>query len=355
MSKPFEIFFIDSEEALAEVKRLAPDVREYDTALIESIPESDRKNFPWLRDIDPMAFHVYCGEAVSRYRDLIGSVWIRIDLEEELSPNRPAGHTVIRDGKAVIVRDDAFMNHISDRSWAKNRKIGDGACCAPSKMVFMADAGWACHGADRQQWFAVRSKRGPSLTPGLFDKQRGELLEWKRTKDALSTRKVTMIACVDREYGLGKDGKLLFSLPEDMAHFKQTTMGHDIIMGRKTFESIGKPLPGRQNYVISSDPNFEPAGVTVIRSYSELGDTDKELYVIGGSQVYHDLLPFTDAVWLTVVDAAREADAFFPHHFKWNRNYTSTERKQSSVLGDDGKPLEYWFNYWSKENVNGTL
>lgn len=343
-----EIFFVDGEEALAEVKRLVPEVQEFDAAILALLSDEEREEILRVRNIDYLAFGGILNKLIFRNIRRLGSVWVRIDVEDELPIDfRKSGRVEIVDGELNITEEDAFLVRVGNRSWSRNREVGDGAFCGSAKILFLPDATWACRTGDRKDWFALRNKSGPSLTAGMFDNLRAVFLEHRATREALSTRKVTLIACVDKKSGLGKDGELLFRLPEDMKHFKTTTMGHDILMGRKTYESIGKPLPGRSNFVISRDPEFEPEGVTVIRSYKELGGTDKELYVIGGAQVYRDLLPFADALSLTRVDAEVDADTFFPVSFEWCWNHVSTTRTESSVCDAGGKPIEYWFEYWT--------
>lgn len=120
---------------------------------------------------------------------------------------------------------------------------------------------------------------------------------------------------------IGIDNKLPWYLPEDLKHFKATTLGKPVIMGRKTFESIGKPLPGRTNIVITRDASYKAAGVRVVhslkaavtmgRAQAEISGVD-EAVIIGGAQIYAESLPLLDRLYLTDVDTAPEGDAFFP-------------------------------------------
>ncbi len=113
---------------------------------------------------------------------------------------------------------------------------------------------------------------------------------------------------------IGRDGTLPWHFPEDLKFFKRTTLGHPILMGRTTFESIGRPLPGRQNIVLSR--TMEPRdGIIVIRDVSELSRLcaeDSTVFVIGGAQVYGDLLPKCDGLYLTWVEQVFEGDTFLP-------------------------------------------
>lgn len=112
---------------------------------------------------------------------------------------------------------------------------------------------------------------------------------------------------------IGKDGALPWRLPEDMKFFRAQTMGHPIVMGRKTWDSLGRPLPGRRNIVLSR--TLPPAeGAEVVRSVEELEALrlEGDIFVIGGAEVYRLLLPRCAAVYLTVLDAEADGDAFFP-------------------------------------------
>lgn len=127
---------------------------------------------------------------------------------------------------------------------------------------------------------------------------------------------ISLIAAIgeNRELGLGND--LIFHIPEDMAYFKETTLGHPVIMGRKTFASIGRPLPKRTNFVVTRHPEDLPDGVESVRDLKEfLGsvqDAPEEYFVIGGGMVYFEALPYARHLYLTEVAASHEADTFFP-------------------------------------------
>jgi dihydrofolate reductase len=114
---------------------------------------------------------------------------------------------------------------------------------------------------------------------------------------------------------IGRGNQLPWHLPADLAHFKRTTLGHPVIMGRRTWESIGKPLPGRRNVVVSRTPGFAAPGCEVARdlasAYELVGD-QAEAFVIGGTQLYEAALPGADRVYLTRVLANVDGDARFP-------------------------------------------
>lgn len=346
----FEIFFVDGEEALAEVKRVVPEVKEFDKALLELLTKQERETITQCKEVDRMTASATIGFGLKRVFNLLGACWVRIDENVETAAHDVPAPIGLPEAKLRSESEDAFLARLSSRSWAWDREIGDGALCGASLLTFLPDVAWGCRSGNRSKWFAVRCKHGPSLTVGVFDELREQCLVKYRVARALSGRKVSFIACIDRRFGLGKDGDLLFRLPEDMAHFKSTTMGHDVLMGRKTYESIGKPLAGRTNYVISSDPEFNPEGVTVIRSYAELPGGEKQLFVIGGGKVYTDLFPYTSEILLTVVDTEVEADVFFPEKFTWGWTHVCTGRRQSAVCGEDSRPLEYWIEHWTRND-----
>lgn len=134
---------------------------------------------------------------------------------------------------------------------------------------------------------------------------------------------ITVAIGKNRELGLG--GKLLWHIPEDLKRFKAITLGHPIIMGRKTFESIiailGKPLPGRINIVVTRDLNWRYEGVLVFHSLEEALAKARELdqeeiHIGGGADLYGQALPFVDRLYLTLVDDTKEADTFFPEYEK---------------------------------------
>jgi dihydrofolate reductase len=128
-----------------------------------------------------------------------------------------------------------------------------------------------------------------------------------------------LIVAVDSNWAIGNKGKLLVSIPEDMKFFRGTTTGHVIVMGRKTLESFpnGNPLPNRTNIVLTRDKNFAKKGVIVVHDLDELDELlkeykDEEVYCIGGESVYRQLLDRCDEAFVTMIDFAYEADAYFP-------------------------------------------
>lgn len=130
--------------------------------------------------------------------------------------------------------------------------------------------------------------------------------------------RVSIIVCIAKNCGIGKENKLLFDIPADLQHFKKVTTGHPIIMGLNTFKSIGRPLPGRLNIVLSPD-DVKIDGCKVAKSIPEAiktaSDNDKEeIFFIGGGMVYASAIDIADRLYLTVVDAEPRADTFFPDY-----------------------------------------
>lgn len=129
---------------------------------------------------------------------------------------------------------------------------------------------------------------------------------------------LTIIAAVAKNNVIGKDNKLLWHLPEDLKRFKEITTGHTIIMGRKTFESLPKVLPDRHHMVITRNKAFkvEDSRVTMVNSIGELLSSlkkDEEYFVIGGEEIYSQLLPYAERMYITTVDGEFNGDAFFPN------------------------------------------
>ena len=126
---------------------------------------------------------------------------------------------------------------------------------------------------------------------------------------------ISLVVAASTNNVIGSDGGLPWHLPDDLRHFKRLTTGNPIVMGRRTFESIGRPLPNRRNIVMTRDPDYVAPGCDVVSSVREaldlLEDTD-EVMIIGGGQVYRDFLPHADRIYLTRVQADVEGDTYFP-------------------------------------------
>lgn len=129
-----------------------------------------------------------------------------------------------------------------------------------------------------------------------------------------ATPRISLVAACDRAFGIGRDNRLPWHLPADLAHFKALTLGHAVVMGSRTFDSIGRALPGRQNLVLSRDPSKAfPGAMRVDSVEAALAAAQGErVMVIGGAQVYRAFLPLAQEIFLTRVDTDAQADTFFP-------------------------------------------
>ena len=145
--------------------------------------------------------------------------------------------------------------------------------------------------------------------------------------------KLSIIVATAEQGVIGKDNQLIWHLPEDLKMFRRLTTGHVIIMGRKTFESIGKPLPNRTSIIISRNTDYQVEGCIVVSSLEEAVEKAKEIeteeaFIIGGAQIYALALDIADTVYLTQVHHNFEGDAFFP--VLDTNIWTETERKSFS-------------------------
>ncbi len=129
---------------------------------------------------------------------------------------------------------------------------------------------------------------------------------------------ISLIAAVGKNLELGKDNALLWNLPGDMKFFRTTTAGHTVVMGRLTYESIGRPLPKRRNIVISRNADYKPEGVEVFSSLEDaLAACENDCFIIGGAMIYKLALPFADELILTEVENEYpDADVYFPEFDK---------------------------------------
>lgn len=159
----------------------------------------------------------------------------------------------------------------------------------------------------------------------------------------MPTLKISVIAAISKNLVIGRDNKIPWHIPEDLKRFKELTSGHVVIMGRKTFESIGKPLPNRTNIVITRDPDYLAEGILVCHSLEEAlqkaqktwipdpfdaqgkqvrddkpRDTS-EIFIIGGGQIYKQAMSLTDKLYLTIVDEEVEGDTFFPDYSEFSK------------------------------------
>ena len=153
--------------------------------------------------------------------------------------------------------------------------------------------------------------------------------------------KISLIAAFAEEGVIGKDGKIPWTLKEDLKHFRHKTEGCSVVMGRKTYESIGRPLPNRLNIVMTRNPKRQEGikevsntkdALKVASSYSD------EIFIIGGEKIYEEFLPLATKMYLTKIDIKVNGDTFFP---SWNKNEWKELSKQDKKDVDQG--IEYWF------------
>ena len=148
---------------------------------------------------------------------------------------------------------------------------------------------------------------------------------------------LSMIVAVGNDRQIGLENKMLWHIKEEFKHFKQTTMGHHIIMGRKTYDSIGRPLPGRTTVIVTRDQNYTSDVCLVCHSIEEAialakDRGDDEAFICGGASIYEQALPMIEKLYLTTVDYDGEADTFFPQvdSAQWEIQNSSTHEKTDS-------------------------
>lgn len=155
-------------------------------------------------------------------------------------------------------------------------------------------------------------------------------------------RNISIIAALTHQRVIGVRNRLPWRLPADLSHFRRTTLGHAVIMGRKNYESIGRPLAQRLNIVLSSNPGFSAPGCQVVSTLDAALDAagaDPEIFIIGGAQVYAQALPLAARMYLTFIDAEFDGDTWFPEYnaHEW-REIARTEHAP-----DDNNPYPFSF------------
>ena len=150
---------------------------------------------------------------------------------------------------------------------------------------------------------------------------------------------ITLVAAMAANRAIGLDGQMPWHLPRELKHFKETTMGKPIVMGRKTWESIGRALPGRQNLVVTRNPDYIAPGCDVAGSLQDAVKmaAGEEVMIIGGGQLYTEAMPMADRMVLTRVDCEPKADTWFP---EWDGAQWA-ETASRDELPDDKNPFAY--------------
>ena len=171
-------------------------------------------------------------------------------------------------------------------------------------------------------------------------------------KQQLKHRKnpVILIAAIQKDRGIGYQGKLLYSIKDDMKHFVEQTTGHAVIMGRKTWESIPekyRPMKDRMNIVVTRNKKYQASGAKVVHRFYEALEQAPEkgkIFIIGGGKIYRQALSYADTLELTIIDGNKNADAFFPEfeqHF--------VEEGSSGAFTDEKSKVEYRFVTYIKK------
>lgn len=150
---------------------------------------------------------------------------------------------------------------------------------------------------------------------------------------------IRIIAAIGKNRELGKDNRLLWNLSGDLRNFRAVTYGCTVVMGRKTFESIGKPLPGRRNIVVTRNSEFLAEGVEVVCSFDKAMEISQwDCFVIGGAEIYTHALPVAERIYLTLVDGEFEADTFFP---EYGAEWVKVDEKYCTA--DESNDFDYTF------------
>ncbi len=153
---------------------------------------------------------------------------------------------------------------------------------------------------------------------------------------------------MDKNRLIGKGNSLPWHLPADLKFFKQVTTGHPVVMGRKTHESIGKPLPGRENIILTRNISYDAKGCTVLNSISaieEMGKKEKkEIFIIGGAEIYKLAFPIADRLYITTIDEEFEGDTYFPEFNESEWRLVSREKG----LKDEKNPYDYYFTIYER-------
>lgn len=158
---------------------------------------------------------------------------------------------------------------------------------------------------------------------------------------------ISLIAAISRNHQIGANNQLPWDIKEDLQHFKRITNGSTIIMGRKTFESIGKPLPNRKNIVLTRDMTFNADGVTVLHSIDDIlsvySKSDSEVFIIGGGEIYTLFLPYAEKLYITLVDIEINGDTNFPIY---HNDFIQASCKLGEHVASVG--YNYYFTEWLK-------
>ena len=151
---------------------------------------------------------------------------------------------------------------------------------------------------------------------------------------------INIIAAIGKNLELGKDNKLIWHIPEDLKYFKEVTTNKTVVMGRKTYESIGRPLPNRKNIVLTKQ-NKRIDNVTIIHDYKDLLDKQEDIFIIGGETVYKLFLPLAENIYLTEIEESSDADSYFPY-------FNKKEYKKEIIKISEFNNIKYSFVVYKK-------
>lgn len=158
--------------------------------------------------------------------------------------------------------------------------------------------------------------------------------------------KISIVVAVSKNRAIGKANRLLFDIPDDLKRFRQITRGHAIIMGQRTFESIGKPLPDRANIIITDDMNYKAPGAIVTHSIDEAMveagvRENSEVFICGGGMIYRQFMPLADKLYLTLVESDADGDTYFPD---WSMDFTKEVFREEHT--DEKTGIKYsWITF----------
>ena len=160
---------------------------------------------------------------------------------------------------------------------------------------------------------------------------------------------ISFIVAMDKNRLIGKNNQLPWHLPEDLKFFKRVTMGHPIVMGRKTHESIGRILPGRENIVITRQQDYKCKGCTMFYSIDAFvnycKEQNDEIFVIGGAEIFKDTFPYADRLYITFINEEFEGDTYFPNFNVEEWNLVSIEKG----IKDEMNPYDYEFRIYDRK------
>ncbi|WP_018247239.1 dihydrofolate reductase [Orenia marismortui] len=159
---------------------------------------------------------------------------------------------------------------------------------------------------------------------------------------------LSIIAAMDKNQLIGKKNKMPWYLPADLSYFKKLTSKHIIVMGRRTFESIGKPLKNRRNIVLTRNTDYSIDGCEIMHSIDEILNTfinsNEEIFIIGGAEIYKSFLPYVNRLYITKIDHEFEGDTFFPK-IDWNKWKKTSEK---NAIKDTDNPYTYSYHIYER-------